>query len=105
MEKEQYRFLFLEGKSRSFWKGNQRASAWMLYAVTVKNWFNEFQRGRKSIFDGPRPGAQKTAATEDNMKKIYDLILADHRLKVSEIAETLDISKGWWVISCMKYLT
>ena len=32
-----------------FWKANRAAkskSAWMLCMVTVKNWFNEFQRGR-----------------------------------------------------------
>jgi len=29
--------------------------------ATVKNWLNEFQRGRTSVFDEPRPGAPKTA--------------------------------------------
>ena len=38
-------------------------------AVTVKTWFNEFQRGRTSVFDEPRPGALKMATTEDNVKK------------------------------------
>ncbi|XP_043259031.1 uncharacterized protein LOC122401139 [Colletes gigas] len=61
--------------------------------ATVKNWFNEFQRGRTSVFDDPRPGAPKTATTEDNVKKIHDLVLADRRLKVREIAETVGISK------------
>jgi len=28
--------------------------------ATVKNWFNEFQRGFTSVFDEPRPGAPKT---------------------------------------------
>ncbi|XP_043258450.1 uncharacterized protein LOC122400837 [Colletes gigas] len=61
--------------------------------ATVKNWFNEFQRGRTSVFDEPRPGVPKTATTEDNVKKIHDLVLADRRLKVREIAETVGISK------------
>jgi len=63
MEKEQYRsvirFLFLEGKSRSEIKeclnavyGDSSPSM-----ATVKN---EFQRGRTSVFDEPRPGATKT---------------------------------------------
>ena len=57
MEKEQYRsvirVLFLEGKSRSGIK--ERLDA--VYGdsspsmTTVKNWFNEFQRGRTSVFD------------------------------------------------------
>ena len=31
--------------------------------------------------------------TEDNVKKTHDLVLADRRLKVCEIAETVSISK------------
>ena len=61
--------------------------------ATVKNWFNEFQHGRMLVFDEPRPGAPKMAATEDNVTKIHDLVLADRRLKVCEIAETVGISK------------
>ncbi len=34
-----------------------------------------------------RSGAPKTATMEDNVKKIHDLVLADRRLKVREIAE------------------
>ena len=89
------RFLFLEWKSRREIKD-------LLDAVyedsspsmgTVKNWFNEFQRGCTSVFDEPRPGAPKTVTTEDNVKKINDLVLADRRLKVVETAETVGISK------------
>ena len=89
------RFLFLEGKSRSEIKersdtvyGDSSSSL-----ATVKNWFNEFQRGRTSVFDEPRPGAPNTATTEDNVTKIHDLVLADRRLKVREIAEGVGISK------------
>jgi len=90
MEKEQYRsvirFLFLEGKSRSEIK--ERLDA--VYGdsspsmATVKNWFNEFQRGHTSVFDEPHPGAPKTATTEDNVTKIHDLVLADRRLKIRD---------------------
>jgi len=97
MEKEQFRsvirFLFLEGKSRSEIKerldavyGNYSPSV-----ATVKNWFNEFQRGRTSVFDEPRPGAPKT--TEDNVTQIHDLVLADRRLMICKIAETVGMSK------------
>jgi len=57
MEKEQYRsvirFWFLKGKSRSEIK--ERLDA--VYGdsspsmATVKNWLNEFQHGRTSVFD------------------------------------------------------
>jgi len=99
MEKEQYRsvtrFLFLRGKSRSEIK--ERLDA--VYGdsspsmATVKNWFNEFQRGRTSVFNEPRPGVLKTATTEHNVIKINDLVLADRRLKIREIAETVGMSK------------
>jgi len=83
MENEQYRsvirFLFLEGKLLSEIK--ERLDA--VYGdsspsmATVKNWFNKFQRGRTSVFDGPRPGSPKTTTTEDNVTKIHGLVLAD----------------------------
>jgi len=100
MEKEQYRsvirFLFLEGKLRSEIKkrldtmyGDSAPSM-----ATVKNWFNEFQRGRTSVFDEPRPGTPKTATTEDKVTKIHDLVLADRRsARLRELAERVGISK------------
>ena len=101
MKKEQYRslirFLFLKGN-----RAAKSKSARMLCKVTlllrrslatVKIWFNEFQRGRTSVFGEPRPGAPKMATTGDNVKKISDLVLADCRLKVREIAETVGTSK------------
>ena len=48
---------------------------------------------RTSIFDEPHPGAPKTATTEDNVKRIHDLVLVDRRLKVREITETVGISQ------------
>ena len=90
------RFLFLEGKSRSEIK--ERLGA--VYGdsspsrATVKNLFNAFQRGRTSVFKEPRPGAPKTATTVDSVIKIHDLVLADRRLKISERAETIGISKN-----------
>ena len=66
------RFLFLEGKSHS--KIKKRLDA--VYGdshtlmATVKNWFNEFQHGRISVFDEPRLGATKMATTEGNVTKI-----------------------------------
>jgi len=50
-----------------------------------------------------RPGSPKTATTEDNLTKIHGLILADRRLKIREIAETVGMSKDRVGISCMKF--
>ena len=87
--------MFVEGKSRSKIKKHLDA----VYGdsspsmATVKNWFNEFQCNRTSVFNEPRPGTPKTATTENNVKNIHDLVLADRRLKVREIDETVGISK------------
>jgi len=64
MEKEPYRsvirFLFLEGKSHSEIKERLHAvyGDFSPSMATVKNWFNEFQRSRTSVFDEPRPGVE-----------------------------------------------
>ena len=61
--------------------------------ATVLNWFNEFKRGRMTVFDEPHPSAPKTATTKEHCTKAHDLVLADRRLKVREIAETVGISE------------
>jgi len=72
VEKEQYRsvirFMFLEGKSRSEIK-ERLDGVYGDSSPLLKNWFNEFQRGRTSVFDEPRPGAPKKATTEDKVPK------------------------------------
>ena len=99
IEKEQYRsvirVLFLKGKSRSEIKERLDAmySDSSLSMATVKYRFNECQRGRTSVFYEPHPGAPKTPTTKDNVKKIYDLVLTNRRLKMRKIAETVDITK------------
>lgn len=98
MEKEQYRsvirFLFLSGKTCEEIKpildgvyGTHSPSR-----TTVYHWFAEFRRGRTSVFDEPRPGGPKTATTEETVDKIHDLVLADRRVKVRELAEMAGIS-------------
>ena len=46
----------------------------------------------RRFFYEPRTGAPKSATTEDNVKKIHDLVLAGRRLKMREIAETVGIT-------------
>ena len=92
MEKEQYRsvirFLILEEKSRSEIKERLDAvyGDYSPSMATVKNRFNEFQRGRTSHIGFW--WATKSATTEDDVNKIHDLVLADRRLKLREVAET-----------------
>lgn len=100
MEKEQYRsvirFLFLDGRKCDEIKAKLDA----IYGdpspsmTTVRYWFNEFKRGRTSIFDEERPGRPADVVTEEIVEKVHDMILADRRLKVREIAETVGVSYG-----------
>ncbi|GFQ75126.1 uncharacterized protein FLJ37770 [Trichonephila clavata] len=86
MEKKQYRlvirFLFLEGKSRSEIKERLDAAYGDASPsmVTVKNWFNEFQRGRSSVFDEPCPGAPKTSTTEGFAFEAYLLLSPEDKI-------------------------
>lgn len=100
MEKEQYRavirFLFLDGKKCDEIKlkldavyGSSSPSM-----TTVRFWFNEFKRGRTSIFDEDRPGRPEDVCTEEVVEKVHDMILKDRRTKVREVAESVGISYG-----------
>ena len=60
--------------------------------TTIRYWFNEFKRGRISVFDEKRPGRRIELTTEDMVKKIHDIVLADRRVKIREIADIVDIS-------------
>lgn len=87
MENEQYRsvirFLFLEEKSRSETKERLDAaySDSSPLMVAVKNWFNKFQRGHKSVFDEPIPGVPKTVTSVYHVPKDHDRELTGRQLK------------------------
>ncbi|KAG5341710.1 SETMR methyltransferase, partial [Acromyrmex heyeri] len=100
MEKEQYRsvirFLFLDGKMYEEIKTkldavNENSSPSM---TTVRYWFNEFKRGRSSVFDEERPGRPADVVTEEIIEKVHDMILADRRTKVHEVTKAVGVSYG-----------
>src|SRR6476619_744441 len=98
MEKEQYRsvirFLFLDGKTCEEMKVKLHAiyKDHALSMTTIRYWFNEFKRGRTSVFDEERPGRPIEVTTEDMVNKIHDVVLADRRVKIREIADIVSIS-------------
>lgn len=67
-------------------------------------WFNEIQQSHKLVFNGPRIGASKTETTDDRMIKTDDIVLANNRLKLSEVAKIFGSLKTKWCIFYMKVL-
>lgn len=61
--------------------------------ATIRKWFAKFRTGHMSIEDDERSGRPKEVVTAENVKKVHKIILNDRKVKLSEIAETLKISK------------
>ena len=64
----------------------------------VKKWFTEFRCGRTSTIDVERSGHP---VEDETIEKIRNMVLADRRLKMPEIVESIGISHGS-VVSILK---
>lgn len=99
MDKIEYRavirYLFLKGNTPTKIKHELDA----VYGdsapsfTTVKFWAAEFKRGRTSLGDDERLGRPQTATTDDNIAQVHQMVLENRRIKVTEIAEAMSISK------------
>lgn len=61
---------------------------------TVARWVKEFKLGRTSTEDEHREGRPSTSLTEENVKKVEEVILADRRVTIRHVAEVTGISYG-----------
>jgi histone-lysine N-methyltransferase SETMAR len=61
---------------------------------TVARWCKEFNLGRTSTKDEHREGRPSTARTDNNIKKIEDLVLIDRRVTIRYLNEMTGISYG-----------
>ena len=59
---------------------------------TVKNWYNEFNRGRRSLKDEFREGRPKTAVVPENIDAVRELIMQDRHVTYLQIEACLCIS-------------
>ncbi|GFU89610.1 histone-lysine N-methyltransferase SETMAR [Trichonephila clavipes] len=60
--------------------------------TTVKYWAAKFKRDRKSLGDDERSGRPNTASTDENIAKVHQMVPDEHRIKVREIAEAMNMS-------------
>ena len=60
----------------------------------AKRWYTDFKRGHADTNDAEHSGHPNSAVVLENTKKLHKLVLADHKLKLREIAEELKISEG-----------
>ena len=59
--------------------------------TTIKMWYAVFKRGNTDTNDVEHSGCPNSAVDPENTKKLYKLVLTNHKLKLHEIAEELKI--------------
>ncbi|GFS64375.1 HTH_48 domain-containing protein [Nephila pilipes] len=59
----------------------------------IKEWFNRFKDGRTSMERELRCGRPQTARSAANVERMRNLVIADRRLTVREIAEDAKVNK------------
>jgi len=57
-------------------------------------WYSHFKSGCQSFEDDPRPGRPSTSHTEETMGRVREIIHADRRLTIREVAEEVRIAFG-----------
>lgn len=58
----------------------------------VKRWCREFKCGRQSCIDEHAGGAPITVTTQENVKKVHDLVLQDRRVTIRQLVEDTGLS-------------
>ena len=72
-----------------------------LSQARVYEWFSRFKRGDMSLEDQPRSGRPSTSRTDENIKKIHDVIMFDCHRTIDELEALTGVS---WS-SCQRILT
>ena len=60
----------------------------------MKNWFVDFNRGRRSLKGEVRVGRPKTAVVSENIDAVRELIMQERRVTYREIEVSLGISSA-----------
>ena len=57
----------------------------------IERWFANFKRGHTNTNDAELSGRPNLAIVPENIKKVHKIVLADRKLKLCEMADTLKI--------------
>ena len=74
-------------------------------AAMVKRWYADFKCSCTDTNDAEHSGHPNLAVVPENSKKLHKIILADHKLKLCEIAEALQIPDGSVFTILLEYLS
>ena len=90
------RFLAAEGvkPSEVYRRMSAQYGRSCLNQRNVYKWIERFKEGRTSIKDAPRQERPSEVNTPEKQQAVNDLILAERRITVEEIAQQLDIYTG-----------
>ena len=66
----------------------------VLLETIVKRWYADFKCSHVDTNDAECSGRPNSAVVPENTKKLHKLSLANHKLKLDEIAEEFKISEG-----------
>lgn len=64
----------------------------VLSKTRVYEWYNAFKEGRDNVNDKSRSGRPSTSSTEENIKKVQEIVLDNRHSSLREIAHHLNIS-------------
>ena len=90
------RFLWSEGSSGT--KIHQKLLAQYgdnaLSKTTVYEWIEKFKTGRTSVKHAEGAGRPSTSTSEEKIEQAQQMILANRRITIDEVAQSLQISFG-----------
>ena len=96
-----HQFLFPSGENWCRNIRNAASSFWRVLPKSIEDWYSRFKIGHRSFEEDPHPGRPSTSHTEETVARVREIICADRRLTIREVAEELRIAFG----TCQKSLT
>ena len=90
------RFLAIQGESAAniHAKHVNVYGSYALSDAAVRKWKRKFGEGRESVRDLARAGKPRTMVTATNVAKEEEMVMANRKITVQEITESLNISNG-----------